>query len=83
MKFIRIFPEAWASTSWPVGNSTRNVTLGSASVTVPSSSIASFFGKPFIPYGRASDPFDRTLAGQFRENLRSRLRDFDGVLKVS
>ena len=43
MKFFRIFPEAWASTSCLFGNSTRNTALGSASSTSPSTSIASFF----------------------------------------
>ncbi len=45
MKFIRIFPEARANTSWPFGSSTLNVVLGKASLTRPSTSIASFLAK--------------------------------------
>src|SRR5687768_6715906 len=44
MKFIRNLPEMWARTSWPLSNSTRNIALGSGSVTLPSTSITSFFG---------------------------------------
>src|SRR6185436_16071447 len=35
----------WANTLCPFSSSTRNMALGSGSVTVPSTSIASFFGK--------------------------------------
>ena len=45
MKFIRIFPEARANTSWPFGSSTLNVVFGKASLTRPSTSIASFLAK--------------------------------------
>lgn len=45
MKFIRILPDARANTSWPLGNSTLNVVLGKASLTRPSTSIASFLAK--------------------------------------
>ena len=45
MKFLRIFPDAWASTSCPLGSSILKKALGSASLTRPSTSIASFFAK--------------------------------------
>ena len=45
MKFIRILPEARARTSWPLGSSTLNVVLGKASLTRPSTSIASFLAQ--------------------------------------
>ena len=43
MKFFRILPEMWASTSWPLGRATRNIVPGSTCVTVPMSSIGSSF----------------------------------------
>src|SRR5579875_1053696 len=46
IKFKRILPDTWASTLWPVCSSTRNIALGSASVTVPSTSIVSFLAIP-------------------------------------
>src|SRR5579862_1446970 len=42
MKFIRSLPLMWARTRWPFSNSTANIVLGSGSMTVPSTSIASF-----------------------------------------
>src|SRR5439155_2815019 len=36
----------WASTLCPLSSSTRNIAFGSGSETVPSTSIASFFGIP-------------------------------------
>src|SRR5215468_2922076 len=45
MKCIRIFPEMCASTLWPpLSRTTRNMALGSGSMTVPSTSMASSFG---------------------------------------
>lgn len=41
MRLRRMFPANVVSTSWPLCTVTRNVALGSNSVTVPSSSIAS------------------------------------------
>ena len=41
MKFLRILPEIWASTSWPLGNATRNIVPGSTCVTEPVNSIGS------------------------------------------
>ena len=41
MKFIRSFPEMWASTRWPFSSSIANMVFGSGSRTVPSTSIAS------------------------------------------
>ena len=43
MKCIRIFPDTWVRTRWPLSNSTRNMAFGKGSVTVPSTSMASFF----------------------------------------
>src|SRR5436190_332062 len=42
MKFIRSLPLICASTRWPFSSSTANIVLGSGSITVPSTSIASF-----------------------------------------
>src|SRR5436190_9242782 len=42
MKFIRSLPLMWARTRWPFSSSTANIVLGSGSMTVPSTSIASF-----------------------------------------
>src|SRR3954464_4706163 len=41
---MRIFPEMCASTSWPLSRATRNMALGSGSVTFPSRTIASSLG---------------------------------------
>lgn len=43
MKFLRILPEMWARTSWPLGNATRNIVPGRTCVTVPLNSIGSSF----------------------------------------
>src|SRR2546428_6833999 len=43
MWFIRILPDTWARTLWPLSISTRNIALGSGSITLPSTSIASSF----------------------------------------
>src|SRR5204862_3944977 len=52
MKFIRSLPEMWARTRWPFSSSTANIVLGNGSITVPSTSIASFLatgsGVPFL-----------------------------------
>src|SRR6202142_1157145 len=42
MKFIRSLPLMWARTRWPFSSSTANIVFGSGSITVPSTSIASF-----------------------------------------
>src|SRR4029453_11096847 len=42
MKFIRNLPLMWASTRWPFSSSTANIVFGNGSMTVPSTSIASF-----------------------------------------
>src|SRR6266540_1580251 len=42
MKFIRSLPLMCANTRWPFSSSTANIVLGSGSITVPSTSIASF-----------------------------------------
>src|SRR5580765_4387423 len=41
MKFLRILPEMWASTSWPLGKATRNIVPGNTWVTEPVNSIGS------------------------------------------
>src|SRR5690606_29894074 len=41
MKCMRILPEIWQSTLWPLSSSTRNMALGNGSMTVPSISITS------------------------------------------
>src|SRR3954468_4546394 len=43
MWFIRILPDTWARTLWPLSISTRNIALGRGSITLPSTSIASSF----------------------------------------
>lgn len=43
MKFFRILPEIWASTTWPLGRRTRNMVPGRTCVTVPVNSIGSSF----------------------------------------
>src|SRR5437870_13666228 len=53
MRCIRILPDTWARTLWPLSISTRNIALGSGSITLPSTSIASsllmvFSFSPFI-----------------------------------
>src|SRR5499433_959474 len=66
MKFMRILPDTWASTLWPLSSSTRNMALGSGSTTVPSTSIASSLA----------------MSGRPREHVRPVVRDGDGVLEV-
>src|SRR5262245_5834352 len=73
MKFIRILPDTWASTLWPLSSSTRNIALGSGSTTVPSTSIASSLVIP---------PPSNPRLGEARQYLRSVLGDRDGVLEV-
>ena len=48
MKFIRNLPLMWASTRWPFSNSTANIVLGSGSITVPSTSIASRLATGYV-----------------------------------
>src|SRR5262245_34893471 len=73
MKFIRILPDTWASTLWPLSSSTRNIALGSGSTTVPSTSIASSLVIPPPSYPRL---------GEARQHVRPVLGDRDGVLEV-
>src|SRR5450432_1238622 len=47
MKFIRSLPLMWARTRWPFSSSTANIVFGSGSITVPSTSIASFLATGF------------------------------------
>src|SRR4029453_16017956 len=41
MRCIRILPDTWARTLWPLSITTRNIALGSGSTTLPCTSIAS------------------------------------------
>src|SRR5437016_2063217 len=41
MRFIRILPDTWARTLWPLSITTRNIALGNGSTTLPSTSIPS------------------------------------------
>src|SRR3989449_10380379 len=50
MRCIRILPETWARTLWPLSISTRNIALGSGSTTLPSTSIASSLLMAFRPF---------------------------------
>src|SRR5262245_17142493 len=52
----------WASTLCPFSSSTRNMALGSGSVTVPSTSIASFFGnlRVILATGTPDPPTEQT-----------------------
>src|SRR5271165_5859052 len=57
MKFFRIRPATWAMTLWPLSNCTRNRVLARASVTTPSTSIASsLFAIHAAPEGRECYP---------------------------
>ena len=51
MKFLRIFPEMWARTSWPLGRATRNMVPGNTCVTEPVNSMGSSFGTLPIQQG--------------------------------
>src|SRR5919197_848510 len=54
----------WANTLCPLSSSTRNIAFGSGSETVPSTSIASFFGIPsFERLPGASAPAERCRVG--------------------
>src|SRR6478609_7414175 len=48
MKFMRNLPLMWASTRWPFSSSTANMVLGSGSMTVPSTSIASRLATGYV-----------------------------------
>src|SRR5512147_181106 len=81
MKCMRILPEMWARTLWPVSSSTRNMALGSGSSTVPSTSMASSLAIDLAPLASAA----RTSAAapvQKGENIRPVLRDGHRVLEV-
>lgn len=80
MKFIRILPEARARTSWPLGSSTLNVVLGKASLTRPSTSIASFLAK-CLPGSRIQG-FNRQMNAKRAASPRlSRRFDFTNRLE--
>src|SRR4051794_3209678 len=52
MKFIRSLPLMWARTRWPFSSSIANIVFGNGSMTVPSTSIASFFATRFPTHER-------------------------------
>src|SRR3954447_6299387 len=58
MKFIRSLPLICARTRWPFSSSTANIVFGSGSITVPSTSIASFFANlaPWSLSAMSADP---------------------------
>src|SRR6266403_3950796 len=56
MRCIRILPDTWASTLWPVSITTRNIALGKGSTTLASTSMASSLVMVFV------SPFVRTCA---------------------
>src|SRR6266487_2520376 len=66
MKFIRSLPLMCANTRWPFSSSTANIVLGSGSITVPSTSIASFLATgvefPFLVSN--AGPVDRHTNAQ-------------------
>src|SRR6516225_7048802 len=59
MRCIRILPDTWARTLWPLSISTRNIALGNGSTTLPSTSIASSLLMAFSP-----SPFMGVLGGR-------------------
>lgn len=65
MKFIRIFPETWASTLWLFSNSTRNMAFGRASITFACSLIESFFTMNFYKQAKMGEPRPRPLWPSF------------------
>lgn len=62
MKFLRIFPEMWARTTWPFGNSTRNMVPGNTCVTVPTT----WIGSSFVDMQKQSLPRHWILRGAGR-----------------
>src|SRR5579863_9212123 len=82
MKFLRILPETCVNTSWLFSSLTLNMALGSVSMTVAITSIASSFDKPY-PASGAPAPLletERLLLGQ---DSRSGVGDRHRVLEVS
>src|SRR5436305_6505095 len=65
-------------TSWSLSSFTRNIVLGRASVTSPSNSIFSYFGKPrpnlpaCLAYNRVSAAHEARLSEPFREERLDR-----------
>src|SRR5688572_2531650 len=90
MKFIRSLPLMWASTRWPFSSSTANIVLGSGSMTVPSTSIASRLATgyvlPFLTGSAGPDgPTHERIAYQksrfpARRKSSDRCQDFRTVL---
>src|SRR4030095_178720 len=73
---MRILPEIWANTLWPLSNSTRNIALGNVSSTVPVTSMASSLGIE----NSACSASPRNL--QLTQNIRAALGDRHRVLEV-
>src|SRR5664279_5192106 len=97
MKFIRSLPLMWANTRCPFSSSTANIVFGSGSMTVPSTSIASFFATGFVfpflscrvPVGgpaherAAYQSGAESATGLYRgQDLRAMLGDRDRVFEM-
>src|SRR5947207_953046 len=81
MKCIRIFPDTWASTMCLLASSTRNIVLGNASTTVPSTVMVSSFAilSSFLPREACRAAAFSTLSCQNPGSVR---RDRHRVLEV-
>src|SRR5688572_30316887 len=78
MKCLRILPEMWARTAWPLSSFTRNMALGRVSSTVASTSIASsLFDKRYLVTPGVTDyalrSHDLGGAGSLDPDLPARL----------
>src|SRR5664279_6467956 len=98
MKFIRSLPLMWANTRCPFSSSTANIVFGSGSMTVPSTSIASFLATgvvvPFLVSNAGQGTGTRTCSLSNRrrcgnpgvsdggQDLCAAVRDGDGVLEM-
>src|ERR1700679_472522 len=69
MRFLRILPAVWAMISWSFESFTRNVALGSNSLTVPSNSSSSSF---------AIRPLAALEGGEYHRN-RPKAREMGSV----
>ena len=72
MKFLRIRPETWVSTSWLFSSFTLNMALGNVSTTVAITSIASSFDKlyPLLPAALRTACFGLSTATRSKSSLR-------------
>ena len=65
----------WANTLCPFSSSTRNMALGNGSMTVPSTSIASFFGTlQLFPLERVLALVPGTCTNTLREGANGQYR---------